>query len=99
MSLSEKQKRHLKKLAHPLKPVVMVGQNGVTEGVLAETVIALRDHELIKLRVSAGDREERDEMIRLIADHSEAELVQRIGNVAVLYKANPKKKHPLELPD
>jgi RNA-binding protein len=99
MSLSEKQKRHLKKLAHTLKPVVMVGQNGVTDGVLAETMIALRDHELIKLRVSAGDREERDEMIGRVAGHTEAELVQRIGNVAVFYKANPKKKRPLELPD
>ncbi len=99
MSLSQNQKRHLKKLAHNLKPVVMVGQHGVSEGVLAETDIALRDHELIKMRVSAGEREERDEMIGQIVAHSKSELVQRIGNVAVLFRANPDKKQPMELPD
>ena len=98
MSLSETQKRHLKKLAHSLKPVVMVGQHGVSEGVLAETDIALRDHELIKMRVSAGDRDERDDMIARIVAHSGAELVQRIGNVAILFRANPDKKRPMELP-
>ena len=99
MNLSEKQRRHLKKLAHNLKPVVMVGQHGVSEGVLAETDIALRDHELIKMRISAGEREERDEMIRQIVVHSKAELVQRIGNVAILFLANPDKKQPMKLPD
>jgi len=98
MSLSETQKRHLKKLAHSMKPVVMVGQHGVSEGVLEETGLALLAHELIKMRVSAGDRDERDKMIAEIVDHTQAELVQRIGNVAVLFRANPDKKHPMELP-
>jgi RNA-binding protein len=98
MSLTKPQLTHLKKLAHSLKPVVMVGQHGVSEGVLEETNAALLAHELIKMRISAGDRDERDEMIQQVLAHSGAELVQRIGNVAVLFRANPKKKQPMELP-
>ena len=99
MSLSKGQKRHLKALAHRLNPVVMVGQAGVTEGVLGETRAALDHHELIKLKVSAGDRGMRDLMIAELAHKCEAELVQRIGNVAVLFRPNPKKKAAIALPD
>jgi RNA-binding protein len=98
MSLSEPQKRHLKKLAHTLKPVVMVGQSGVSESVLAEIEIALDHHELIKVKVSVGDRDIRDEMIGQILESSGAQLPQRIGNIAVLFRSNPKKKNPLVLP-
>jgi RNA-binding protein len=98
MSLTREQRQHLKKLAHPLNPVVMVGQAGITPGVLAEMQGALDHHELIKVRVSAGDREARDEMIRELIQGSGAELVQRIGNVAILFRRNPDKKQPLALP-
>ncbi|MES9869626.1 MAG: ribosome assembly RNA-binding protein YhbY [Sedimenticola sp.] len=91
MPLSNPQKRHLKGLAHSLKPVVMVGQHGLTEGVFNELEIALEVHELIKVRISAGDRDERDEMLAVLVEKSSAELVQRIGNIAVLYRHNPKK--------
>ncbi|MES9961290.1 MAG: ribosome assembly RNA-binding protein YhbY [Sedimenticola sp.] len=91
MPLSNPQKRHLKGLAHSLKPVVMVGQHGLTEGVFNELEIALDAHELIKVRISAGDRDERDEMLAVLVEKSSAELVQRIGNIAVLYRHNPKK--------
>lgn len=98
MSLSELQKKHLRKLAHGLKPVVMVGQAGLTEGVLGETRTCLEAHELIKVKVSAGDREVRDRIIEELVNNAQAELIQRIGNMAVLYRANPEAKHPLELP-
>lgn len=98
MQLSEQQKRHLNKLAHALKPVVIVGQAGVTDGVLAELDGALLHHELLKIRVSAGDREMRDEWLGRILDASAAALVRRVGNVAVLYRHNPQKKIPLALP-
>jgi RNA-binding protein len=98
MSLTDKQKRHLKKLGHSLKPVVTVGQAGLTAGVLGELEIALDHHELLKVKVNAGGREERDRIIDEIVRHSGAEPVQRIGNIAVLYRPNPKKKAPLELP-
>ena len=52
MNLSTKQKQHLKGLAHPLKPVVLLGSNGLTEGVLAEIEQALEHHELIKVKIA-----------------------------------------------
>ena len=57
MKLNNKQKQHLKGLAHPLKPVVMLGNNGLTEGVLAEIELALEHHELIKVKIAAEARE------------------------------------------
>jgi RNA-binding protein len=98
MRLSQGQRRHLKGLAHALRPVVMVGQAGVTPAVLAETERALDHHELVKVRVSAGDRDLRDEWIGAVTRHTGAELVQRIGNVAVLFRRNPRKPRPLPLP-
>jgi len=98
MSLTENQKRHLKKLGHSLKPVVTVGQAGFTERVASELEIALDHHELLKVKVNVGDRDERDRIIEKILLRSRADTVQRIGNVAVIYRHNPKKKTPLELP-
>jgi RNA-binding protein len=63
MSITEKQKRWLKKQSHHLKPVVTLGQHGLTEAVLAEIELALSHHELLKVKVNAGDREERDAAI------------------------------------
>ena len=98
MPLTDSQKRHLKKLGHSLKPVVTVGQGGLTEGVSNELEIALAHHELLKVKVNVGDREERDRIIEEMLKRSGADAIQRIGNVAVLYRPNPKKKAPLELP-
>jgi len=99
MTITEKQRRWLKTQAHHLKPVVLVGQAGVTAPVLAEIEGALAHHELLKIKIAAGgDREVRDEQIGLMVDKTGAELVTRIGNVAVLYRANPKKRSPMALP-
>ncbi len=98
MPLTEKQKRALKKTAHHLKPVVMVGQHGISENLIAEVDGALTYHELIKVKVSAGDRDLRDQMIHEISAGTAAQLVQRVGNVAVFYRHNPKKKNPIVLP-
>ena len=92
MPLSKSQQKHLKSLAHKLDPVVRVGQHGLSEGLLAELDIALAQHELLKLKLSVGDRELRDKMIGELCEHSGAELVQRIGNVAVLYRRNPEQQ-------
>jgi len=91
VSLSNSQIRHLRGLAHSLKPVVMVGQHGLRESVLEEIGIALDFHELIKIKVSAGDRDERDRIITSIVDETGAERVQRIGNMAILFRRNTKK--------
>lgn len=96
MALTEKQKKHLRSLAHKLNPVVIVGQHGLTEPVLQELEPTLEHHELIKVRVNAGDREERDAMIREMCERTGAELVQRVGHVAVLYR--PARKPRITLP-
>jgi len=90
VELTEKQRRHLKGLAHHLNPVIRVGNAGITPAVVAETRRALHDHELIKVRVSATDREERDAAIGLLAGEAGASLVARVGHVAILYLAHPK---------
>ena len=92
MRLTEIQKRHLRRLAHHLKPVVMVGQAGLTDGVLNEVGIALDDHELIKIKLAGAGRNERIPMIAAIAEHAEAETILSIGQMAVLYRPNPEKK-------
>lgn len=98
MTLTAKQTRWLKQQAHHLNPVVIVGQHGIAEPVLAEIELALSHHELLKIRVNAGDREERDAAIGVIQERTQALLVTRIGNVAVFYRANPKKRDPLAIP-
>jgi RNA-binding protein len=99
MMITDKQKRWLKKQVHHLKPVVTVGQSGLTDAVLAEIELALDHHELIKIKISAGDRDSRDTAVGLIASHTDSDLINRIGNTAAYFRANPKKKKPMELPD
>lgn len=98
MTTSDKQRRWLKAQSHHRKPVVSVGQAGVTERLLAELDLALAHHELLKVKVPAGDRDLRDGIIEQLVAATRAELINRIGNVAVLYRANPKKRSPLVLP-
>jgi RNA-binding protein len=86
MSLSEKQLRYLRGRAHALKPVIQIGQNGLTASVCAETTRALADHELIKVRVQASDRTARDALIVELARRTACALVTRIGHTAVLFK-------------
>lgn len=87
--LSERQRRHLRGLAHPLKPVVRLGNAGLTEAVARETARALTDHELIKVKAPGGDREARDALFSALAAQTASVLVHRIGNVAVLYRPHP----------
>lgn len=89
MQLSESQKKFLRGLGHQLKPVVSVGGAGVTDALLREFDATIAHHELIKVRVRAGDRERRDAAIEELCRRGEAALVTRIGNVALLYRRNP----------
>jgi RNA-binding protein len=88
--LTEKQRRHLRGLAHDLKPIIRLGNAGLTEAVATETARALYDHELIKVRGPGGDREARDAVFTDLAQRTASTLVHRIGNVAVLYRPNQK---------
>jgi len=92
MTLSEAQKKYLRGRGHALKPLIMVGDSGLSDALLAEYESTLDHHELIKVRVRVGDREARDAMIDKLCKNSSATLVQRIGNVALVYRANPEKK-------
>ena len=89
VELTERQRRHLKGLAHHLNPVVRIGNGGVSPSVVAETRRALNDHELIKVRVSGADRDDRDAAMALLAGECDCAFVGRVGHVAILYRAHP----------
>src|SRR5512139_304256 len=86
LALSNAQKRYLRGLAHDLKPVIMVGAKGVTDALVAELDLALEQHELLKVKVAAEDRETRDSWIEAMTAQAKATLVSRIGHTAVLYR-------------
>lgn len=98
--LSEKQRRYLRGLAHPLSPVIRLGKEGLTDAVVKETTRALFDHELIKVKApgGGGDRDARDALFVALAERTGSALVHRIGNVAVLYRPRPDLKRIL-IPD
>ncbi len=89
MSLSDEQRRALRGVAHKLKPVVLLGKAGFTEPVLAEVNAALDHHELIKVKVRDDDRDARRATIAQLVDTTGAELLQIIGQIAVLYRPAP----------
>lgn len=89
MKLSPAGKRKLRALGHKLKPVVIIGNAGYTDSVQRELDQALDHHELLKVRVNAGDRKERDRIIQELCTTTGASLVQSIGHVALLYRLNP----------
>lgn len=91
MGLNESQKKFLRGMGHQLKPVLTIGGAGITEGVLNEFESTIAHHELIKVRVRVGEREARDQVIARLCDEGSAELVARVGNVALIYRKNPDK--------
>lgn len=88
MPLTASQTRYLRGLAHPLRPVLLLGGKGVTPGVLKELKQALDDHELIKVRLTGDARTERVDTLEKLLASSGAEAVQHIGHIAVLYRRN-----------
>ncbi|MBF1200174.1 MAG: ribosome assembly RNA-binding protein YhbY [Haemophilus parainfluenzae] len=94
--LSTKQKQFLKGLAHHLSPVVMLGGNGLTEGVLAEIDNALNHHELIKVKIAGADRETKQLIIDAIVRETQSSNIQTIGHILVLYR--PSEEGKIQLP-
>jgi len=93
-SLTSKQRRHLKGLAHHLKPVVMIGSKGLTEEVMTKLDDELSHHELIKVKAPEGGAKA---LGPILEKRGNAALVQVIGRVVVLYRR--RKKDPvIELP-
>ena len=95
--LTSAQTRFLRGQAHDLKAMLQVGGKGISDTLVAEVDNALEHHELIKVKVSAEDREGRDAMIGEIAQRTGAALIQRIGHTAVLYRQS-KDKRQIVLP-
>ncbi len=87
-ALTEKQKQHLRGLGHKLKPAVLIGANGYTDAVRAEIDLALQRHELMKVRVSVGERAARDAAIEQLCADASASLIQRIGHMALIFRRN-----------
>jgi RNA-binding protein len=85
MSLTDEQKKKLRGLGHKLKPVILVGAGGLSPSLLEEFDRSLAHHELMKVKFNVGDRDERDRMIAALCEHSQAVLVQRVGNTALLF--------------
>ena len=98
MALTEKQKKYLRRLAHPMNPIVMLGNAGLTDAVVAELDRALTDHELVKVSARVGDRDARNEALATLASRTTSELVQRIGHVGVFYRRH-KELAKILLPD
>lgn len=91
MPLTTKYKQELKGKAHKLKPIVFIGNNGLTEAVNKEIDRALNDHELIKVRITTEDRDMRRELFAGVCEANQAEPVQLIGSIGIIYRKNKDK--------
>ena len=89
--LSGKQRRHLRSLAHPLRPLVHLGKGGIDTGVVAAVDQALTDHELIKVRVGEHMELDRHAAADALALQTKSLVAQVLGNVVLLYRAHPEK--------
>lgn len=89
VTLTPRERQHLKGRAHALEPVVHVGHNALTDAVAAEIDRALTAHELVKIRVDAPDRDTRAELCDAIAARMDAAEVQRVGKILVLWRPAP----------
>lgn len=89
MTLNNPQKKFLRARGHKLNPVVWIGQQGLTDNVLAEIEQALSHHELVKVKIRVGDRGLRDQIVAQVADRLAAETVQQTGNMAIYWRRNP----------
>lgn len=95
MKLSIEEKKRLRTIGHELKPIVTISSEGVSEGVLAELERALNDHELIKVKISAGDREDREAVSQYLIEQTQCVIVQKIGKVLLVLRRNPNAKPKL----
>lgn len=90
MALSIAEKKRFRQIAHQLNPVVLLGNQGLSETVLAEIDRALEDHELIKVRIGGEDREARREAIEVMVATTKSQAVQVVGKIVLLYRAAKK---------
>ena len=89
MPLTEKMKHELRGRGHTLRPVVSIGNAGLSKAVLREIELSLEHHELMKIKVGGTERDERKQIITRICERFDAELVQAIGHIALIYRKHP----------
>ncbi len=88
--LNQKDKKRFRAIGHHLSPIVTVAGNGLTDSVFSELTRAIKDHELIKIKVLTGQRDERKATIAEIQQKLDVEVIQSIGKVALIYRAAEK---------
>jgi len=98
--LTGKQKRHLRSLGHHLKPLVMLGREGITDNVIKAAAAILEAHELLKVKIGHGCLLERQEAAEVIAARTGSEIVQVLGKTFLVFKANHERsdEHRIKLP-
>lgn len=89
-TLTANQKKFLRGIAHGLNPVIIIGSQGVTDSLMAELNKSLEHHELLKVKMAAGERGDRKAIIDYVISHSKAKLVQTVGKMFVIYRARAK---------
>lgn len=87
-TLTARQKQFLKALAHPLNPLVQIGKEGMSSGIIETVKAELQYHELIKVKIGNNSGLEKHATSQAVAEQTESILVQLIGKVFVLYKSN-----------
>lgn len=86
MALSNALKKQYRTIGHSLNPIVSIAQKGLSENIKLELERALVDHELIKIKLLAADRDAKKELLDAICQEFKAECVQSIGHTALLYR-------------
>jgi RNA-binding protein len=86
--LSASQRRYLRGLCHSLRPVILLGAKGVSDAVTKELELALDQHELVKIKLSGGDRDQRQQQIDALTEATGAQMVQQIGHTASVFRRN-----------
>lgn len=97
VTLTSRERAHLKARAHALEPVVHIGHGGVTDNVIAEVERSLVAHELIKVRAGGPDRDARKATFATICARTGAASVQTVGKVTVLWRPNAEESAPAPL--
>ncbi len=98
-ALTPAERQHLKGEAHRLNPVVLIGSEGLTPAVVKEIDMALKAHELIKIKVAGAERDDREAWLARLCAELQAQPVQHIGKTLIIYReAPPKEKVPAKKP-
>ncbi len=90
LTLTSRQRAHLKAKAHALEPLVQIGNAGVQDSVVAAVDTALTAHELIKVKINDAERDERVEIADTLSARTDSAIVQRVGKIVVLWRPRPK---------